>query len=98
MTQKNQPSDIKSDIYAMCILHNDNSDNCSPLSLDKFMEITQEVSKLTSVNIEYFLSEGMATVFFRMHESNDGSNMTIRIGIRENIKNTGRCFKYTSCM
>ena len=79
-------SDIKSDIYAMCIIHGDNFDNRSPLSLDKFMEITQYVSKLADLNIKHFLSKDIATVFFRMHESNDGSNMTIRIGIRENIK------------
>ena len=79
-------SDIKSDIYAMCIIHDENYDGRSPLSLDKFKEITQEVSELANLNIKHFLSEGIATVFFRMHESNDGSNMTIRIGIRENIK------------
>ena len=79
-------SDIKSDIYAMCIVHDENYDGRSPLDLDKFIEIAQYVSKLTSVNIKQFLSESIATVFFRMHESNDGSNMTIRIGIRENIK------------
>ena len=68
--------DVKSDIYAMCIVHDENYDGRSPLDSDKFIEITQEVSKLTSVNIKHFLSEGMATVFFRMHESNDGSSMT----------------------
>ena len=78
-------SNIKSDIYAMCIIHGDNFDNRSPLSLDKFKEITQYVSKLADLNIKHFLSQDIATVFFRMHESNDGSNMTIRIGIRENI-------------
>ena len=79
-------SNIKSDIYAMCIIHGDNFDNRSPLSLDKFKEITQYVSKLADLNIKHFLSKDIATVFFRMPESNDGSNMTIRIGIRENIK------------
>ena len=79
-------SNIKSDIYAMYIIHGDNFDNRSPLSLDKFKEITQYVSKLADLNIKHFLSQDIATVFFRMHESNDGSNMTIRIGIRENIK------------
>ncbi len=78
-------SDINSDIYAMCIVHDGNSDSRSPLSLDKFMEITQEVSELANLKIKHFLSEGIATVFFRMHESDDGSSMTIRIGIRENI-------------
>ena len=79
-------SNIESDIYAMCIIHDANYDRRSPLSLDKFKEITQYVSKLADLNIKHFLSEDVATVFFRMHETNDGSNMTIRIGIRENIK------------
>ena len=79
-------NDIKSDIYAMCIVHDENYDGRSPLDSDKFIEITREVSKLADLNIKHFLSEGMATIFFRMHESNDGSSMTIRIGIRENIK------------
>ena len=78
-------SDIKSDIYAMCIVHDENYDGRSPLDSDKFIEITQEVSKLTSVNIKHFLSEGMATVFFRMHESNDGSSMTLRVAKRDDI-------------
>ena len=78
-------SDIKSDIYAMCIIHDGNFDSRSPLSLDKFKEITQEVSQLTSVNIKHFLSKGMATVFFRMHESNDGSSMTLRVAKRDDI-------------
>ena len=79
-------SDIKSDIYAMCIIHDDNYDSRSPLSLDKFKEITREVSKLANLNIKHFLSESIATVFFRMHESNDGSSMTLRMGKREDIK------------
>ena len=79
-------SDIKSDIYAMCIVHDENYDGRSPLSSDKFVEITREVSELADLNIKHFCSKDMTTVFFRMHESNDGSNMTIRIGIRENIK------------
>ena len=78
-------SDIKSDIYAMCIVHDENYDGRSPLDSDRFIEITQEVSKLTSVNIKHFSSEGMATVFFRMHESNDGSSMTLHAEKRENI-------------
>ena len=78
-------SNIKSDIYAMCIVHDENYDGRSPLDSDKFIEITQEVSKLTSVNIKHFLSEGMATVFFRMHESNDGSSMTLRVAKRDDI-------------
>ena len=53
-------SDIKSDIYAMCIIHDDNYDSRSPLSLDKFKEITLEVSQLTNLNIKHFLSEGIA--------------------------------------
>ena len=69
-------SDIKSDIYAMCIVHDENYDGRSPLSLDKFVEITREVSELADLNIKHFCSKGMATVFFRMHESNDGSSMT----------------------
>ena len=78
-------SDIKSDIYAMCIVHNENYDGPSPLSLDKFIEITREVSKLTSVNIKHFVSKGIATVFFRMHESNDGSSMTLHVAKRDDI-------------
>ncbi|RKU06691.1 hypothetical protein C6503_25635 [Candidatus Poribacteria bacterium] len=78
-------SDIKSDIYAMYIVHDENYDGRSPLSLDKFKEITLEVSQLTSVNIKHFLSKGMATVFFRMHESNDGSSMTLRVAKRDDI-------------
>ena len=78
-------SDIKSDIYAMCIVHDENYDGRSPLDSDKFIEITQEVSKLTSVNIKHFLSKGMATVFFRMYESNDGSSMTLRVAKRDDI-------------
>ena len=79
-------SDIKSDIYAMCIIHDANYDSRSPLSLDKFVEITREVSKLADLNIKHFLSEGMATIFFRMHESNDGSSMTLHKVKREDIK------------
>ena len=81
-------SDIKSDIYAMCIVHNENYDGPSPLSLDKFIEITREVSKLTSVNIKHFVSKGIATVFFRMHESNDGSSMTLHVAKRDDINTT----------
>ena len=79
-------SDIKSDIYAMCIIHDANYDSRSPLSLDQFVEITREVSELADLNIKHFCSKDMTTVFFRMHESNDGSSMTLRAGIRENIK------------
>ena len=79
-------SNIESDIYAMCLVHDENYDGRSPLDSDKFIEITREVSELADLNIKHFLSKGIATVFFRMHESNDGSSMTIRIGIRENIK------------
>ena len=86
MMEENESNNVKSHVYAMCIVHDENYDGRSPLDSDKFIEITQEVSKLTSVNIKHFLSESMATIFFRMHESNDGSSMTIRIGIRENIK------------
>ena len=69
----------------MCIVHDENYDGRSPLDSDKFIEITREVSKLTSVNIKHFSSEGMATVFFRMHESNDGSSMTLRVAKRDDI-------------
>ena len=69
----------------MCIVHDDNYDGRSPLSLDKFVEITREVSKLADLNIKHFLSKGMATVFFRMHESNDGSSMTLYKAKREDI-------------
>ena len=78
-------SNIKSDIYAMCIVHDENYDGRSPLSLDKFKEIAQEVSELANLNIKHFLSEGMATVFFRMHESNDSSSMTLRVAKRDDI-------------
>ena len=78
-------SDINSDIYAMCIIHDANYDGRGPLSLDKFKEITLEVSELANLNIKHFLSEGMATVFFRMHESNDGSSMTLRVAKRDDI-------------
>ncbi|MDE0468984.1 MAG: DUF4238 domain-containing protein [Candidatus Poribacteria bacterium] len=79
-------SDIKSDIYAMCIVHDENFDGRSPLSLDKFTEIAMHVSKLANINIKHFLSESIATVFFRMHESNDGSSMTLRVAKRDSIK------------
>ena len=79
-------SDIKSDIYAMCIIHDANYDGRSPLSLDKFKEITLEVSELADLNIKHFLSKGMATVFFRMHESNDGSSITLHKVKREDIE------------
>ena len=78
-------SDIKSDIYAMCIIHDDNYESRSPLSLDKFKEITLEVSQLTNLNIKHSLSESIATVFFRMHESNDDSSMTLHAVKREDI-------------
>ena len=78
-------SDIKSDIYAMCLVHGGNSDIRSPLSLDKFKEITLEVSKLANLNIKHFLSKDIATVFFRMHESNDDSCMTLHAVKREDI-------------
>ena len=70
----------------MCIIHDANYDGRSPLSLDKFKEITLEVSELANLNIKHFLSEGMATVFFRMHESNDGSSMTLHKVKREDIE------------
>ena len=38
-------SNIKSDIYAMCIVHDENYDGRSPLDPDKFIEITREVSQ-----------------------------------------------------
>ena len=79
-------SDINSDIYAMCIIHDANYDGRSPLSLDKFKEITLEVSELANLNIKHCFSEGMATVFFRMHESNDGSSMTLHKVKREDIE------------
>ena len=78
-------SNIKSDIYAMCIVHDKNCEGRSPLDSDKFIEITQEVSQLTSVNIKHFLSEDITTVFFRMHETNDGSSMTLHAVKREDI-------------
>ena len=83
MMGKNGLSNVESHIYAMCIVHDDNYDNRSPLSLDKFIEITQYVSELANLNTKHFLSEGMATVFFRMHESNDGSSMTLHKVKRE---------------
>ena len=94
MTQKKESSDYiekttsntKSDIYALCIVHDENYDGRSPLDSDKFIEITREVSELADLNIKLFLSEGMATVFFRMHESNDGSSMTLHKVKREDIK------------
>ncbi len=79
-------SDINSDIYAMCIVHDENYDGRSPLDPDKFIEITREASKLTDLNIKHSLSKSMATVFFRMHESNDGSSMTLHKVRRENIE------------
>ena len=78
-------SDIKSDIYAICIVHDENYDGRSPLDSDKFIEITREVSELADLNIKHFLSKGMATVFFRMHESNDGSSMTLRVAKQDDI-------------
>ena len=78
-------SDMKSDIYAMCIIHGGNSDIRSPLSLDKFKEITLEGSELANLNIKHFLSKDIATVFFRMHESNDDSSMTLHAVKREDI-------------
>ena len=78
-------SDINSDIYAMCIVHNENYDGRSPLDSDKFIEITREVSELADLNIKHFCSKDMTTVFFRMHESNDGSSMTLHKVRREDI-------------
>ena len=78
-------SNIKSDIYAMCIVHDENDDGRSPLDSDKFIEITREVSELADLNIKHFCSKNIATVFFRMHESNDGSSMTLRVAKRDDI-------------
>ena len=78
-------SDINSDIYAMCLVHDENYDGRSPLDSDKFIEITREVSKLADLNIKHFCSKDMTTVFFRMHESNDGSSMTLRVAKRDDI-------------
>ena len=87
MAENNQSSNVESNVYAMCILHNDEYGERSALDLDKFIEIAQDVSQLaiTNVNIKHFLSEDLATVFFRMHEPNDGSCLTFRVGRRENI-------------
>ncbi len=79
-------SNIKSDIYAMCLVHDENYDGRSPLDSDKFIEITREVSELADLNIKHFCSKDMTTVFFRMHESNDGSSMTLHKVRREDIK------------
>lgn len=78
-------SDIKSDIYAMCLVHDENYDGRSPLDSDKFIEITREVSELADLNIKHFCSKDMTTVFFRMHESNDGSSMTLHKVRRDDI-------------
>lgn len=82
---ENTISNIKSDIYAMCIGHDENCDRRSPLDSNKFIEITQEVSKLANLNIKHFLSEDITTVFFRMYESNDESSMTLHAVKREDI-------------
>ena len=81
----NGSNNVESHIYAMCIVHDENFDGRSPLSLDKFTEIAMYVSKLANINIKHFLSESIATVFFRMHESNDGSSMTLRVAKRDDI-------------
>ena len=78
-------SDIKSDIYAMCLVHDENYDGRSPLDSDKFIEITREVSEVADLNIKHFCSKDMTTVFFRMHESNDGSSMTLHKVRRDDI-------------
>ena len=78
-------SNIKSDIYAMCLVHDENYDGRSPLDSDKFIEITREVSELADLNIKHFCSKDMTTVFFRMHESNDGSSMTLHKVRRDDI-------------
>ena len=83
---ENTISNIKSDIYAMCIVHDENYDGRSPLDSNKFIEITREVSELADLNIKHFLSKGMATIFFRMHESNDGSSMTLHKVRRDDIE------------
>ncbi len=85
MMKTNRSNNVESHIYAMCIVHDDNYENRSPLSLDKFIEITKYVSELADLNIKHFVSEGMATVFFRMHESNDGSSMTFHKVKKEDI-------------
>ena len=79
-------SDIKSDIYAMCLVHDENYDGRSPLDSDKFIEITREVSEIADLNIKHFCSKDMTTVFFRMHESNDGSSMTLHKVRRDDIE------------
>ena len=86
MTKTNGSNNVESHVYAMCIIHNDNYDNRSPLSFDKFTEITQEVSILANLNIKHFVSENMATVCFRMHEADDGSSMTLHMVRREDIE------------
>lgn len=78
-------SNIKSDIYAMCLIHDENYDGRSPLDSDKFIEITREVSELADLNIKHFCSKDMTTVFFRMHEFNDGSSMTLHKVRRDDI-------------
>ena len=59
MAQNNQSSNVESNVYAMCIIHNDEYGERSALDLDKFIEIAQDVSQLaiTNVNIKHFLSE-----------------------------------------
>lgn len=89
MAQRNQSSTIESHIYAICLVHDDNYSGRSPLGVDKFIEITRHVSELTNVHIKHCLSEGMATVFFRMHESNDGSSMTLDVARRGDINTQG---------
>ena len=87
MAENNQSSTVESNVYAMCIIHNDEYGERSALDLDKFIEIAQDVSQLaiTNVNIKHFLSENIATVFFRMHEPNDGSTLTLCVGKRDEI-------------
>lgn len=88
MLQKRGMGNVKSHVYAMCIVHDENFDGRSPLSLNKFTEIAMHVSKLANINIKHFLSESIATVFFRMHEANDGSSMTLRVAKRDDINTT----------
>lgn len=86
MLKTNGSNNVESHIYAMCIVYNENYDSPSPLSFDKFIEITKYVSELAELNIKHFMSENMATVFFRMHEADDGSSMTLRMAKREDIE------------
>ena len=84
--QKKQSSHIESHIYAMTMVHDNDYAERSPLGVDKFMDITIGMSQVLNLNIKHFVSEGLATVFFRMYESNDGSNLTLRVAKRGDIK------------